>query len=60
MPTLVGQDWGGLIGLRMAALDPARFDRIVAANTGLPLPLEMPEETVKKIETFRAEARHRR
>ena len=54
--TLVGQDWGGLIGLRMAALDPARFDRIVAANTGLPLPLEMPEETVKKIETFRAEA----
>lgn len=54
--TLVGQDWGGLIGLRMAALDPARFDRIVAANTGLPLPLEMSEETVREIETFRAEA----
>ena len=54
--TLVGQDWGGLVGLRMAALDPARFDRIVAANTGLPLPLEMSGETVRKIETFRAEA----
>ncbi len=54
--TLVGQDWGGLIGLRMAALDPARFDRIVAANTGLPLPTPMSEETLRQIETFRAEA----
>lgn len=34
--TLVGQDWGGLIGLRLAAEHPARFARIVAANTGLP------------------------
>ncbi|HSE97121.1 MAG TPA: haloalkane dehalogenase [Blastocatellia bacterium] len=34
--TLVGQDWGGLIGLRVAAENPARFARIVAANTGLP------------------------
>lgn len=34
--TLVCQDWGGLIGLRLAAGDPARFSRIVAANTGLP------------------------
>jgi haloalkane dehalogenase len=34
--TLVGQDWGGLIGLRLAAEHPERFDRIVAANTGLP------------------------
>jgi haloalkane dehalogenase len=34
--TLVGQDWGGLIGLRLAAEHPGRFDRIVAANTGLP------------------------
>lgn len=34
--TLVGQDWGGLIGLRLAAEDPDRFDRIVAANTFLP------------------------
>jgi haloalkane dehalogenase len=34
--TLVGQDWGGLIGLRLAAEHPRRFARIVAANTGLP------------------------
>ncbi|WP_019632100.1 haloalkane dehalogenase [Actinomadura atramentaria] len=33
---LVGQDWGGLIGLRLAVADPARYTRIVAANTGLP------------------------
>jgi haloalkane dehalogenase len=34
--TLVGQDWGGLIGLRLAAEHEDRFARIVAANTGLP------------------------
>jgi haloalkane dehalogenase len=34
--TLVGQDWGGLIGLRLAAEHPERFSRLVVANTGLP------------------------
>ncbi len=34
--TLVGQDWGGLIGLRLVAEHPDRFARAVAANTGLP------------------------
>lgn len=34
--TLFGQDWGGLIGLRIAAEHPERFVRIIAANTGLP------------------------
>jgi haloalkane dehalogenase len=34
--TLVCQDWGGVIGLRVAAEQPERFARIVAANTGLP------------------------
>ncbi len=34
--TLVGQDWGGLIGLRLAGEHPGRFARIVAANTALP------------------------
>src|SRR5438270_1947739 len=34
--TLVGQDWGGLIGLRLVAEHPDRFARAVVANTGLP------------------------
>lgn len=42
--TLVGQDWGGLIGLRLAAEHPERFARIVAANAVLPTGDEpMPE-----------------
>lgn len=34
--TLVCQDWGGLIGLRLVAERPDRFARVVAANTMLP------------------------
>ena len=34
--TLFGQDWGGLIGLRLAAENPDRFSRIAIGNTGLP------------------------
>ena len=34
--TLVCQDWGSLIGLRLVALDPERFDRVVVANGALP------------------------
>jgi haloalkane dehalogenase len=42
--TLVGQDWGGLIGLRLVAENPDRFARVVAANTGLPTgDFDMPE-----------------
>lgn len=33
--TLVGQDWGGMIGLRLVAENADRFRRVVAANTGL-------------------------
>jgi len=33
---LLGQDWGGLIGLRLVAEAPERFRAVVAANTGLP------------------------
>ncbi len=35
--TLFAQDWGGLIGLRIAAEDPHRFDRVAIGNTGLPV-----------------------
>lgn len=34
--TLVCQDWGSLIGLRVAAEHPDRFARIVVANGGMP------------------------
>jgi haloalkane dehalogenase len=34
--TLVCQDWGSLIGLRLAAESPERFGRILLSNGGLP------------------------
>jgi len=34
--TLICQDWGGLVGLRVVAETPERFARVVASNTGLP------------------------
>ena len=34
--TFVGQDWGGLVGLRVVTANVDRFDRICIANTGLP------------------------
>jgi haloalkane dehalogenase len=34
--TLVGQDWCGLIGLRLVAENPDAFARVVTANTYLP------------------------
>jgi haloalkane dehalogenase len=46
--TLVCQDWGGLIGLRLAAEHPDFFAGIVAANTMLPgFPLNHP--TVREV-----------
>jgi len=42
--TYVGQDWGGLIGMRLLAEHPERFARVVMANTGLPTgDVPMPE-----------------
>jgi len=34
--TLLGQDWGGLIGLRLVAENPELFSRFSLSNTGLP------------------------
>ena len=57
--TMVGQDWGGLIGLRLVAEHPDRFARVVTANTGLPTgDFRMPDvwwsfrETVEKAEVL--------
>ena len=35
--TLFGQDWGGLMGLRVVGDEPDLFARVVAANTTLPI-----------------------
>jgi len=45
--TFVGQDWGGLIGLRVVAENEDRFSRVAIANTGLPDPevVEIPEDS---------------
>lgn len=34
--TFFGQDWGGLVGLRLVAAAPERFVRAVVSNTGFP------------------------
>lgn len=34
--TMIGQDWGGTLGLLAVAEHPERFDRLVPMNTGLP------------------------
>jgi haloalkane dehalogenase len=50
--TLVCQDWGGLIGLRVAADQPERFARIVAANTFLPTGDSHPGEAFLRWQNF--------
>ncbi|MFP6664575.1 MAG: haloalkane dehalogenase [Deltaproteobacteria bacterium] len=54
--TFFGQDWGGLIGLRLVAENQARFARVVIANTGLPTPADTPAEVAAEVRRFRAEA----
>ena len=55
--TFFGQDWGGLIGLRLVVEHPERFDRIVISNTGLPYNPDLSDKVVKQVEDFRANAR---
>jgi len=50
--TLVGQDWGGLLGLRLVAEDPDRFDRVVAANTFLPTGDRDPGDAFRAWQTY--------
>jgi haloalkane dehalogenase len=54
--TLFGQDWGGLIGLRLVAAHSPRFDRVVISNTGLPYNPNVPQEQVAEVEAYRASA----
>lgn len=53
--TLVCQDWGGLIGLRIVAEHPGAFRRVVAANTGLPTGDAPPTEAFSAWQRFSQE-----
>lgn len=46
--TLFGQDWGGLLGLRIVAEDPERFARVCASNTFLPTGDQDPGDGFKR------------
>ena len=50
--TLVCQDWGGLIGLRLVGEHPDKFARVVAANTMLPTGDHHPGEAFLKWQAF--------
>ncbi len=54
--TFFGQDWGGLIGLRLVASHPDRFARVVISNTGLPHNPDVPDDIIRQVEDFRANA----
>lgn len=53
--TLMCQDWGGLLGLRLVAEHPDRFARVCAANTMLPTGDHEPPEAFFKWKTFAQE-----
>ena len=42
--TLFGQDWGGMIGLRLVGERPDRFARVVIGNSGLPAGKRRPND----------------
>ena len=52
--TLFGQDWGGLIGLRIVANDPERFSKVAIGNTGLPYNPNISEDIINQINEFRS------
>jgi haloalkane dehalogenase len=55
--TLFAQDWGGLIGLRLLALDPDRFARVIIGNTGLPTGHGSPTDAFLAWQKFSLEAK---
>ena len=50
--TFFGQDWGGLIGLRLVAAQPDRFARVAVGNTGLPTGDQQPSEAFMRWQRF--------
>ncbi len=53
--TLVCQDWGSLIGLRLVAENADRFSRVVLANGGLPDGQGIPEDMAPKLHELLAD-----
>jgi haloalkane dehalogenase len=53
--TVFGQDWGGLIGLRMVVDQPHRFSRVVVGNTALPINPDLDLAIVEKVMQFRTD-----
>ena len=51
--TFFGQDWGGLIGLRVVANEPDRFSRVAMGNTGLPYNPDTPQDVIDQVKAFR-------
>ncbi len=49
--TLFCQDWGGLIGLRVAAENQDRFARLIPANTGLPDANGIADDKIDEVST---------
>jgi haloalkane dehalogenase len=54
--TFFGQDWGGLVGLRLVAREPDRFARVVVGNTGLPTGDRSPTEAFLAWQKFSQES----
>jgi haloalkane dehalogenase len=55
--TFFGQDWGGLVGLRLVAAEPDRFARVAVANTGLPTGERKPTEAFLSWQSFARDAK---
>jgi haloalkane dehalogenase len=51
--TFFGQDWGGLIGLRMIADNPDRFNKVSIGNTGLPYSPNTSDDVIQQVNEFR-------
>ena len=54
--TFFGQDWGALIGLRLVAENPDRFDRVIIGNGGLPAGGGTPNEAFLRWQKFSQES----
>ena len=53
--TMICQDWGSLIGLRVLAENTDRFARVVLSNGGLPDSTEIPDEMAPALNKLLAE-----